>query len=102
MTTGGNDGNDCAQIDVESHEGHVLAGADRLFYELDIPLVWMEWEHVKKREAFGAQFIFSFMRRHGMHAFNIMSGSRLKEDNFKKWPFTVLWRKDKTPDVLQA
>lgn len=84
------------KIDVESHEGHVLAAADKLFHEVDIPVVWMEWEHVKSKQEYGGAYIIQFMERHHMVPYNLMSGKRLSSDSFLKWPFSVLWRREKT------
>ncbi|XP_076464363.1 uncharacterized protein LOC143296372 isoform X2 [Babylonia areolata] len=81
------------KIDVESHEGHVLAGAERLFQEIDIPLVWMEWEHVKYRPEYGGADILQFMQKHHMEPFDLMTGERLRTELFLFWPPTVLWRK---------
>ena len=83
----------CSQIDVESHEGHVIAGSEKLFQEVEIPFVWMEWEHVRRNVEYGAKFIIDFMRKHNMEPFNLMSGERLEEADFKEWPLTVLWKK---------
>ncbi|KAK7110971.1 uncharacterized protein [Littorina saxatilis] len=81
------------KIDVESHEGHVISGAQRLFQEMDIPLVWMEWEHVKKRKEYGGQTVLDFMQKNKMAPYDLMSGKLLTGD-FMKWPFGVLWRKE--------
>ncbi|KAL8619642.1 hypothetical protein ACOMHN_019697 [Nucella lapillus] len=81
------------KIDVESHEGHVLAGAHKLFKEVDIPLVWMEWEGVKDSPGYGAAYVMSFMRSHGMEPHHLMTGQPLPADKFSTWPRTVLWRK---------
>ncbi|KAK7094228.1 hypothetical protein V1264_007877 [Littorina saxatilis] len=81
------------KIDVEAHEGYVLAGAERLFQEMDIPLVWLEWEHVIRLPRYGAEFILMFMHKHGMEAHDVISKEKLQEDNWKAWPATVLWKR---------
>ncbi|XP_076455360.1 uncharacterized protein LOC143289967 [Babylonia areolata] len=81
------------KIDVESHEGHVLAGAEQLFQEVDIPLVWMEWIHVKNKPNYGGVFIIQFMRKLDMVPFNLMTGEQLSMDSFLQWPFSVLWKR---------
>ena len=83
----------CGQIDVEAHEGYVLAGSRRLFQEMHIPLVWLEWEHVKHLPIYGARFILGFMREHSMEAYDVMSGEKLLESEVRDWPPTVLWKK---------
>ncbi|KAK7090193.1 uncharacterized protein [Littorina saxatilis] len=85
------------KIDVESHEGHVIAGAHKLFKEMDIPLVWMEWAHVKEKTEFGAKTILDFMQTYSMEPYDLMSGRRLHEKTYMHWPFTVLWRKTNFP-----
>ncbi|KAL8589729.1 hypothetical protein ACOMHN_027237 [Nucella lapillus] len=81
------------KIDVESHEGHVLAGAERLFQEVDIPLVWMEWQHVKGRQQYGGLYILRFMATRSFRPYNLMTGQPLPARDYLSWPFTVLWRK---------
>ncbi|XP_025106428.1 uncharacterized protein LOC112571567 [Pomacea canaliculata] len=80
------------KIDVESHEGHVLAGSRDLLKTLDVPLVWMEWEHVKGRATFGGQFVVDFMTARNFRPHHVISGELLEGD-FMSWPFTVLWRR---------
>ncbi|KAL8605742.1 hypothetical protein ACOMHN_065867 [Nucella lapillus] len=81
------------KIDVEGHEGHVLAGAERMFQEVDIPLVWMEWVHVKGRgDPHGGLFVLDFMHRHQMDPYHLMTGQPLSGATFMDWPFSVLWR----------
>lgn len=84
------------KIDVEGYEGHVLSGADRLFQQVDIPVVWLEWEHVKKLPEFGARTILDFMHKHKMMPRDIMSGAILDESSWHDWPFTVLWKREVT------
>nr|KAG5692755.1 hypothetical protein BaRGS_033866 [Batillaria attramentaria] len=77
-----------AIIDVEGHEGHVLAGAERLF-----PLVGLGREHVKRLPDYGGRSIVDFMHKFNMTPYNLMTGKPLHEDDWLKWPFTVLWKK---------
>ncbi|XP_076464692.1 uncharacterized protein LOC143296554 [Babylonia areolata] len=84
------------KIDVESHEGHVLAGAERLFQEVDIPIVWMEWEHVKRRPEYGGAFIVQFMQRHNLVPCDLMSGLRLPTENYRNWPRTNVFSEMKS------
>ncbi|PVD25376.1 hypothetical protein C0Q70_15876, partial [Pomacea canaliculata] len=86
------DGSTQGKIDVESHEGHVLAGSRDLWKTLDVPLVWMEWEHVKGRATFGGQFVVDFMTARNFRPHHVISG-KLLEGDFMSWPFTVLWRR---------
>ena len=72
----------------------MINGAERLFQEIDIPIVWMEWVHVKGKEEYGGPSIMAFMRKHKMAPYNLMKGHRLLKDDYLKWPFTVLWRKE--------
>ncbi|XP_076464220.1 uncharacterized protein LOC143296269 [Babylonia areolata] len=88
------------KIDVESYEGHALAGAELLFQKVDIPLVWMEWQHVKSLKDYGGPFIISFMQRHHLDPYNVMTAKALSTKDYLNWPFTVLWRKSGwTPPV---
>ncbi|PVD25328.1 hypothetical protein C0Q70_15828 [Pomacea canaliculata] len=80
------------KIDVESHEGHVLEGSRDLWKTLDVPLVWMEWQHVKGRATFGGQFVVDFMTARNFRPHHVISG-KLLEGDFMSWPFTVLWRR---------
>ncbi|XP_076450239.1 uncharacterized protein LOC143286528 [Babylonia areolata] len=83
------------KIDVESHEGHVIAGSKRLFQEIDIPMVWMEWEFVKKiKGPYGPQPILQFMKEHAMQPHDLMTGLELSWNDYMFWPFTVLWVKE--------
>ncbi|XP_076450111.1 uncharacterized protein LOC143286433 [Babylonia areolata] len=81
------------KIDVEGHEGHVLAGAEKLFQEVDIPVVWLEWMHVKKKPQYGGEFIIQFMSNRRMEPFNLMTGELISHDKFLQWPKTVLWKR---------
>ncbi|XP_025108823.1 uncharacterized protein LOC112573005 isoform X1 [Pomacea canaliculata] len=86
------------KIDVESHEGHVLAGSRDLFKTVDVPLVWMEWQHVKGRATFGGQFVVDFMTARNFRPHHVISG-KLLEGDFMSWPFTVLWKRDERAAV---
>ena len=78
---------------MEAHEGYVLAGSRRLFQKMHIPLVWLEWEHVKRLPRYGAGFILDFMREYNMEGYDVMSGEKLSVTDVLDWPSTVLWKK---------
>jgi hypothetical protein len=79
------------QIDVEGHEGHVLAGGDRLFQQLYVPYVWLEWEDVHHvTSKYGSDYIITFMRTRSYAPHDVISGERLAQGG-GDWPSTVLW-----------
>ena len=80
---------------MEGHEGHALAGAERLFLEVDVPVVWMEWEHVKGRsDGFGGRRIIDFMARNAHRPAHLFTLRPLHPDYWRSWPFSILWVKD--------
>ncbi|XP_064648278.1 uncharacterized protein LOC135500641 [Lineus longissimus] len=73
------------KMDIEGHEIWALEGAHRLFEEVDIRYLFIEWPGISKTSA--VQGLVDFLTRRNYLAYTI-SGSRLR---MYGWPFNHAW-----------
>jgi len=92
------------KIDIEGYEHFAFASSEPLFDAIDIPLVCMEWFHVKKRAGNKASEEDRSMFAHMMKVLSdrqyvacscVETYSPLPVNG--KWPYNICWRKKQTP-----
>ena len=83
------------KIDIQGHEFEGFHHADKLFTEVDIPLVLMEWIMIgpHKNQAI-PRFIINFFRRFKYTPYgSIVSNTPLNWTTFQTWPYDIVWKK---------
>ena len=84
------------KIDIEGHEIFAFENATRLFNELDIKIVFMEWGHFGRREE--KEFLdkvlalIQFFFKRNYRPYN--DGLLLEIDEWKDWSHDIVWKKD--------
>jgi len=81
------------KVDVEGHEVNVFtdSSAGKFFDEIDIPLVFMEWELCKRHSADIVRRLLDFFYRRKYTAFDLKR-SKLKK-HYLQWPVNILFLK---------
>ncbi|XP_064619572.1 uncharacterized protein LOC135483008 [Lineus longissimus] len=79
------------KIDIEGHEPQAFKFARKLFYIVDIPYVFMEWNFVKRSPE--ADSVYRFFKQRGYRAFGEPFFWPPLYGDYEKWPFNILWKK---------
>ncbi|XP_067661754.1 uncharacterized protein [Haliotis asinina] len=82
------------KIDVESMEFEVISGGKKLFNQIDVKGILMEWEHTK--ESPKATKLIDLLQGMGYKAFSPFNqGHPLLVSEYKNWTYDVIWLKHK-------
>jgi len=81
------------KVDVEGHEVNVFteSSAGQFFDQVDVPLVFMEWEWCKKHSPAIVQRLLNFFRARNYAAFNTSDSKLLT--HYQQWPDDILFKK---------
>jgi len=81
------------KVDVEGHEVNVFtdSSAGQFFDQIDIPLVFMEWNLCKRHSADVVQRLLNFFYSRNYTVFNV-DNSKL-EEHYLSWPENVVFKK---------
>ena len=87
------------KFDIDGKEFDGLHNASRLFNEIDIPAVFMEWGVIKRDyPKYGGRkipdFIVDFFSRRKYRPYKSINLSTLLGPNYFKWPWDIVWIKD--------
>jgi FkbM family methyltransferase len=84
------------KMDLEGLEPLALAHASKIFEHLDIPVIIMRWETIKRERISHALVdnMITFLINHGLKPHPIESTNVLNLKNWKSWPRNVIWKKD--------
>ena len=85
------------KIDVEGDEAKALLHASKLFQNVFVPFVLMEWSFMKKLMDGEADELVDLMYILGYQAHTVYRVP-LKNENFHSWPSDVVW-KHRTVDL---
>jgi FkbM family methyltransferase len=84
------------KMDLEGLEPLAFAHANKIFGNLDIPVIIMRWEVIKRERISPALVdnMITFLINHGLkpHAMNEIQTLNLKD--WRKWPRNIIWKKD--------
>ncbi|XP_071096826.1 uncharacterized protein [Haliotis cracherodii] len=82
------------KIDVESMEFEVISGGRKLFNQIDVRGILMEWEHTKDSPK--APKLINLLQGMGYRAFSPFDqGHQLLVNDYKNWTYDVIWLKHK-------
>jgi len=81
------------KVDVEGHEVNIFTDstAGHFFKQIDIPLIFMEWQLCKRHPKDIVQRLLNFFYSRNYTVFN-MYNSKLK-NHYLKWPWNVVFKK---------
>ena len=90
------------KIDIEGSEAKAFCHSDRLFEEVYVHAIFMEWSHINKMASKSDKNTMQFyimlgtLAKHGYKPYELQDGSYylLKMDNQFTWPANVVWLKE--------
>ena len=88
------------KIDIEGYETRAFQEADVLFDRVDFCFIFMEWALVQRNSsASQINAMFHFMHTRDFEAY---AGEKLENDNWKKWPWDIVWVKKGYESVYES
>ena len=95
------------KYDIEGKEYAGLQHASKLFSQIDIPYVFMEWGVIKRdyRKVGGPkipQFILSFFQSRGYQPYSNINGVGRLDSNYDAWPWDIIWFRSGKPNNLTS
>ncbi len=87
------------KIDIEGFEPFAFQHAIKLFHNIDIPIIFMEWGNFKTMSNFRNEIekMIDFLLYYGLKPYmihNYGTGTMLERKNWHMWPTNVHWKKD--------
>ena len=84
------------KIDIEAHEPYAIAGAERLFREIDIPLIIFEFGLLRKKRSKNdvntIQVMFNFFRSRDYDPYT-MYQRKLSYESWRSWPWEIIFKR---------
>jgi FkbM family methyltransferase len=81
------------KIDIEAYEPYAFQHATKLFDQIEICVIFMEWEHIKQKSylAKEREDLLNFFYVRGYAAYN--GEELILRQNYISWPWDIIWRK---------
>ena len=81
------------KVDVEGNERNIFteSSVGEFFDQIDVPLVFMEWERVKQFSPEIVQPVLDFFRRRNYGAFD--TENSILQQHYRSWPYNILFKK---------
>jgi hypothetical protein len=83
------------KVDIEGHEARAIPHAQSLLSSIYVPYIFMEWEVLAKEadeyKTEGIKILIDFLDTYSFEAHSV-SGNKLNNSNWKKWPQDVVWK----------
>lgn len=82
------------KIDIQGHEYEGFQHADKLFAQIDIPIVLMEWVLFRFHKDQSIPIYFrNFFKRFNYEPYSSIASNVPLKGNHSKWPYDVFWKK---------
>ncbi|CAF1504178.1 unnamed protein product [Adineta steineri] len=88
------------KIDIETSESFMCESGLKIFEQINIPYIMMEWHHRRSKYQERYQFIVNFFTARDYVATNELCRELKIEDWLKNWPGNIFWLKRKYPRKL--
>jgi FkbM family methyltransferase len=83
------------KIDIEAHEPYAFQHATKLFDQINICVIFMEWAYIGRNDNVIKErdYMLGFLYSRGYTAYNPGDDSIVLRENYSNWPGDIIWKR---------